>query len=233
MALTNKDRILAFLTAIAPDAATNAMIVSGTRITPHQQVFQITRQLAAAGTIRGRQIGRECHFSYRVQPTAAAHPTTASSAVPVPPAPPNAWRSTAAFEPLAKDAMRRHFGVEFSARRVPGVPKLFDLVSDDGQIVGDAKYYSLVNRVGTPPAKFSIIAEHVWLLEKTCASRIFLVFGNDRRVPEAWLKTYGVLAKRCEFHSLTDRGQLDSVQAADAGPSAMVTVQQPSQTTTS
>jgi hypothetical protein len=36
-----------------------------------------------------------------------------------------------------------------------------------------------------PAAKFSIVAEHIWLLEKSGASTKFLVFGNQREVPEA------------------------------------------------
>lgn len=37
-----------------------------------------------------------------------------------------------------------------------------------------------------PPAKFSIIAGHVWLLEKTGAANKFLVFGNDVEVLKRW-----------------------------------------------
>jgi hypothetical protein len=50
--------------------------------------------------------------------------------------------------------------------------------------VGDAKYYTLVGGKRLLPAKFSVIAEHVWLLEKTEALGTSLVFGNERRVPE-------------------------------------------------
>jgi hypothetical protein len=86
---------------------------------------------------------------------------------------------------------------------MPGVPKIFDLVSEDRRIVGDAKFYTLVNGIALPPAKFAIIAEHVWLLEKTGAPTVFLVFGNDRRVPESWLAKYGSLAAACQFYFLT------------------------------
>ena len=86
------------------------------------------------------------------------------------------------------------------------MPKLWDLVSEDGSIVGDAKYYDLVRGVADPPAKFSVIAEHVWLLEKTGAQRKFLVFGNDRRVPEEWLRRYGHLASAVEFFFIDHTG---------------------------
>ena len=100
-------------------------------------------------------------------------------------------------------------GVALQRGQVPGVPKLFDLVSPDRAIIGDAKYYTLVRGVSLPPAKFSIIAEHVWLLEKTQAARCFLVFGNDARVPRLWLDRYGHLAAGVTFFFLHDDGRLD------------------------
>jgi len=74
--------------------------------------------------------------------------------------------------------------------------------------------FSLVGGVGLPPAKFSIIAEHVWLLEKTSAATAFLVFGNDRAVPLRWLTRYGVLASSVAFFFVYDDGTLERL----AGP---------------
>ena len=74
--------------------------------------------------------------------------------------------------------------------------------------MGDAKYYTAVNGRGLPPAKFATIAEYVWLLEKTTARRQFLVFGNDRRVPEWWLDRYGNLTE-VEFYYASDTGVLE------------------------
>jgi hypothetical protein len=62
-----------------------------------------------------------------------------------------------------------------------------------------------------PPAKFSAIAEHVWLLEKTGAATAFLVFGNDRRVPEQWLERYGHLVVGVQFYFLSDEGELEEL----------------------
>src|SRR6266851_10376791 len=95
------------------------------------------------------------------------------------------------FEDFARSAMSRHYGTALQPGRIPGIPKKFDLVSNDGRIVGDAKFYALVRGEQLPPAKFSGIAEYVWLIQKTQAPQQFLVFGNDRRVPEEWLKRYG------------------------------------------
>jgi hypothetical protein len=105
--------------------------------------------------------------------------------------------------------MSDHFGVPLVPDEVPNVPKRFDLVSPDKDIVGDAKYFTLVRGQRLPPAKFSIIAEHVWLLEKTGAQNTFLVFGNDRQVPVPWLRRYSNLASNVAFYFLTDDGVLE------------------------
>lgn len=90
------------------------------------------------------------------------------------------------------------------------MPKKFDMVSPDGALVGDAKFLTLVRGEKWPPAKAMEIAGHVWLLEKTRASRRFLVFGNQRRVSEWWLEKYGPLVSDVEFYFLADDGTLES-----------------------
>ena len=81
-------------------------------------------------------------------------------------------------------------------------------MSPDRRVVGDSKYFSPIGGVGLPAAKFSIIAEHVWLLEKTSAPTTFLVFGNDRTVPQRWLARYGMLASSVAFFFVYDDGTL-------------------------
>jgi hypothetical protein len=98
--------------------------------------------------------------------------------------------------------MSKYFGVPLTLGKVPGVPKGFDLVSHDKQVVGDAIFYTMVNGVGLPPAKFATIAEYVWLLEKVSAKQKFIVFGNERRVLEEWLKRYGRLVSGVDFYYL-------------------------------
>jgi hypothetical protein len=83
-------------------------------------------------------------------------------------------------------------------------------------MVGDAKYFTLVGGTGLPPAKFSIIAEHVWLLEKTPANVRFLIFGNDREVPVRWLAKYGPLSQCVTFFFLHSDGTLETLQCATA-----------------
>jgi len=73
------------------------------------------------------------------------------------------------------------------------------MIYEDYEVVGDAKYYTMVRGKSLPPAKFATIAEHVWLLEKTEAKHMFLIFGNDKRVPEEWLKRDGKLVDGIDF----------------------------------
>lgn len=112
------------------------------------------------------------------------------------------------FENFARLRMSAFFRRQLRPRRKEGWPKLFDMVSDDCQIVGDAKYLSMVRGKHLPPAKFSVIAEHVWMLEKIDATTKFLVFGNDKKVPEEWLKRYGKFAKSVRFYFISENGDL-------------------------
>jgi hypothetical protein len=77
------------------------------------------------------------------------------------------------------------------------------------------EYFSLLGGVGLPAAKFSIIAEHVWLLEKTSAPTAFLVFGNDRAIPQRWLARYAELASSVAFFFLHEDGTLDRLVGPD------------------
>ncbi|MFQ6060089.1 MAG: hypothetical protein ACE5QW_09800 [Thermoplasmata archaeon] len=106
------------------------------------------------------------------------------------------------FQKLAARKLYEEFGIAFSERQLDHVPKRFDFVSEDGEYVGDAKFLTMVRGKNIPSAKFSVISEHIWFLEKTQASTKFLVFGNDDRVPKEWLKRYGHLSRSVRFYFL-------------------------------
>jgi len=204
----HREEILGFLNKVSPRAASNADIVSHTHIRPHQQVFQITKRLMDEGLINGRRVGKEWLFTAgpdqpavlaKKPPKVARQESKAGG------------RLTAyAFEELAKQVMSKELGTQLSPGRVAGVHKQFDLVSEDKKTIGDAKYYTAVNGTSLPPAKFATIAEYVWLLENTGAKKSFLVFGNDRRVPEWWLDRYGNLTS-VTFYYLSDDGELNQL----------------------
>ena len=119
----------------------------------------------------------------------------------------------AAFEATARKAMEERYGTKLDAAIVAGVPKRFDFVAADCSVVGDAKFYTLVKGTGLPPAKYATIAEYVWLLEKTKAEHGFLVFGNERRVPDGWLKRFGKLTA-VQFYFIDDAGSVIDLRAS-------------------
>ena len=121
-------------------------------------------------------------------------------------------KSAREFEKFAKEVMSRYFGVRLEKRRKSGWPKEFDLVSPDYRIVGDAKYYTMIRGERLPPAKFSTISEHVWMLENIDANTKFLVFGNDKRVPLEWLKRYGYLVKTVKFYFIDENGNVEELR---------------------
>lgn len=112
------------------------------------------------------------------------------------------------FEDLARGVLSKYFQADLQPRIVKGVNKRFDFVSPDFKIIGDAKYFALVRGTRLPPAKFSVIAEYVWLLEKTSAEIKFLAFGNDRRVAEWWIKKYGDLLNGIHFFYIDNSGAI-------------------------
>lgn len=205
--MTYAERILDYLWLVAPDGATNSEIAGRLGIRSHQTVYMVTQDLLGRRLLRAERHGHTWVFSAVEDPSdVAPDPVSAQFA-------PGAGADSAkpgprAFEALARRVMSRHYGVLLARGSVSGVRKEFDLVSPDRQVVGDAKYYTLVRGLALPPAKFSVIAEHVWLLEKTGAPITFLVFGNDRDVPLRWLERYGDLAGGVGFYFLGDDGGL-------------------------
>lgn len=178
--MDNTGKILGFLRSISPKTATNSQIVSRTGIRPHQQVFQITRRLCDGGQIRGRLFGKEWEFW--TDDNISTDTIQGENAV---------SGTALAFERWVRGLLQERFGCPLPDGIFPDVHKRWDFISPDRSVIGDAKFYSLVNGERYPPAKMATISEHVWLLSQTNATHRFVVFGNDVRVPEQWLSRYG------------------------------------------
>jgi hypothetical protein len=105
------------------------------------------------------------------------------------------------FEEHARLVLSKQWDLALSSQNVMlagGVRHSFDLVSSDGMVVGDAKWYKDLNPI--PSAKLSVIGEYVWLLGHLISvERRFIVFGQDRAVPERWLRRYESLLGGVEF----------------------------------
>jgi hypothetical protein len=204
--------VLSFLRSISPQRVTNSTIVNRTGISPHQQVFAITSDLRRRGLISARIIGGEWEFwsdhrgaRHESIPGLGTRQERERSVIMQHDGP---LRTPFSFVLLARRIMSTLYSTPLEPRRIPAMPKLFDMVSADYSVVGDAKYFTMVQDERIPLAKFSVIAEHVWLLGQCQADRRFLVFGHDRRVPEEWLRRYGSLVHGVQFYFLGFDGDL-------------------------
>jgi len=212
MGSTNKERVLEYVWAASPGGATNGEIQRETGITSHQQVYLLTRELMGPGWIQGEQRGRE--WVFWADESVGAQLSSPGETGPGEPY--GGTRDSAAFAERAREAMSAHLGVPLAPGGIGGVPRVFELVSPDRNIAGCAVYYAPVQRQRLPPAKFSLIGERVWLLEKAGAQVAFLVFGYDRDVPLLWLKRYGHLAPNVQFYYLSDEGALEALESTGA-----------------
>lgn len=118
-------------------------------------------------------------------------------------------RSKEAWKTAADDAAMNRFSIGLTKRSVDPVPKPFPLVSEDKRIVGDKTYAKMLDGGRIPYAVHSTISETVWLLQHVTAEHRFIIFGNDRRVPETWLDRFGHLADGIKFYFLEDRDELE------------------------
>ncbi len=202
MAMTDTERILAYLRSVSPRAATNGEILEGTGIEGRYQVYQLTKELMGKGRIRGVKHDRQWSFW-------VGEPEGLPEAIPSPK--PRPGLSPRKFEQLARRRMSEHYDETLEPGWVGQVHKRFDLVAPYGLIVGDAMHLRKVSGTRWAPAKAAAIAERVWLLEKSGAPETFLVFGNDPQVPVMWLERYGNLVSGVTFFFLSDDGELEEL----------------------
>jgi hypothetical protein len=202
---TVKERVLRYIQQQGGKGVTNAELHHQLGLSRHQTAFYATRSLREEGLIDGMMILHEWWF-YPIDST-FPHPLFTAMET----EPPDAMTARH-FEHFARLKMSEHFNTHLSARLVQPANKHFDLVSEDEGIIGDAKYYTLVRGRRLPPAKFAVIAEYVWLLEKSSAQHKFLVFGNDRRVPQLWLAKYESLVVDVDFYFLTPQGEIEKLR---------------------
>jgi len=155
--------------------------------------------------------GRWTSFGELVRGTAVAASTGPERPATRPATPPGRATidSGRTFEAHARTVCSERWGVPLRSAVVelaPGLSHQFDLVSLDCRLVGDAKWFK---NLPVPAAKWSVIAEYVWLLQHVGgADRRFLVFGQDREVPQRWLKRFRPLIGDVEFFFLAANGAL-------------------------
>ncbi len=76
-----------------------------------------------------------------------------------------------------------------------------DIVSQNNQVVGDAKY---LRNIPIPAAKYDNITAYIHFLQNIEAHTKFLVFGENKELPNRWLKRFENLAEGVEFYFYAD-----------------------------
>jgi len=202
MAMTDRERILAYLRSLSPKAATNSEILEATGIESHHEVYELTQELMLEGEIHGVKGDRGWLF-WIGEPEALPEPIRARRR--------RRGLGSSKFETLARQTMSEHFQIKLERGYVGQVHKEFDFVAPYARIVGDAIHFRGSTGTRWAPAKAAFIAESVWMLEKTGAPLTFLVFGNDRHTPALWLERFGNLVFNVTFYFLSDDGELEEL----------------------
>ncbi len=91
------------------------------------------------------------------------------------------------FSESAREVMVEFYGRTLKPKKIGGT-KIWDYVSADGMVVGDARWFGQ-----SVPAARAFISEAVWLLEKVGAVQKFVVFGGETEVPRQWLELWSTL----------------------------------------
>lgn len=91
------------------------------------------------------------------------------------------------FSERAREVMNEFYGRGLKPRKIGGT-KIWDYVSPDGMVVGDARWFGQ-----SVPAARAFISEAIWLLEKVGAVQKFVVFGGESEVPRQWLELWATL----------------------------------------
>ncbi|GEM_PF-5627357 len=91
------------------------------------------------------------------------------------------------FAERAREVMNEFYGRPLKPRKIGGT-KIWDYVSPDGMVVGDARWFG-----NSVPAARAFISEAIWLLEKVGAVQKFVVFGGEAEVPRQWLELWATL----------------------------------------
>jgi hypothetical protein len=214
----NRLQVYEYLKKISPEWATYDVIQKDTKIQPATQIFQIIKLLLSYGMIvseRGHFRENEWAFSVRPSinsaldliPQARVGQATRIEVVHETSTDPLQLE----FEARAAITLGSHFGLPFQKSVPVGVPKKFNLVSTDGEFIGEAVYFPPGEAESTIRLRFSLITENVWMLEKAHGTHKFLVFNSHRDALLDWIGRFGQLIPHIEIFLLSESGQLEQL----------------------
>ncbi len=119
------------------------------------------------------------------------------------------------FEDMARNAIEKEVGSTLPGGEIgiTGKTKRFDLLNVDERIVGDIKHYSMTAGGNIPSAKFSILNEYAWLMQRLEQHqkqkwRKIFVIGDDPVVVKKYISTYDAWLDDIEIYFCDAKGRL-------------------------
>ena len=117
----------------------------------------------------------------------------------------------AAFRDLARRALAERFATPLAPTHLRGMPRPFDLASEDATLIGLALPPSTRGARGLTTLERAELSEAVLLLTLAPAQQRVLVVAHDRRRLEPWLAVYGHLARDVEIWRLRPDGVVEPI----------------------
>ena len=123
------------------------------------------------------------------------------------------------FENIARKLIESELGIILNSGKISinGKTKDFDLLNIDEKIVGDIKHYKMTSGGNNPSAKFSVLNEYAWLMQKLEQfdnqkwKKIFVI-GQDRKVVEKYISTFDLWLDDIEIYFCDSDSTLEKMR---------------------
>lgn len=123
------------------------------------------------------------------------------------------------FENVARKALEDELGCILNGGKINinGKVKDFDLLNIDENIVGDVKHYKMTSGGNNPSAKFSVLNEYSWLMQKLEQyqkqkwKKIFVI-GEDLTVVKKYISTFDAWLDDIEIYFCDADGKLTKMR---------------------
>jgi len=123
------------------------------------------------------------------------------------------------FENVARKAIENELETILNGGKINinGKVKDFDLLNIDENIVGDIKHYKMTSGGNNPSAKFSVLNEYSWLMQKLEQyqkqkwRKIFVV-GEDQVMIKKYISTFDAWLDDIEIYFCDAKGKLTKMR---------------------
>ncbi len=123
------------------------------------------------------------------------------------------------FENVARKALENELDCILNCGKINinGKAKNFDLLNIDEKIVGDIKHYKMTSGGNNPSAKFSVLNEYSWLMQKLEQFqkqkwRKIFVIGEDYNVVKKYISTFDAWLDDIEIYFCNADGKLTKMR---------------------